>query len=114
MTLEMADNNVVTIISESRNLRALPFRPIKDQLIVWKELEEWFDAIEREFRYFKINSPADRKVALILYVRTEIARLEKTLPDNDPNDNLDDYHEVQKLNDYFVPKRNKHNPVICF
>ena len=37
-------------------------------------------------------------------------RLEKTLPDNDPDGNLDDYQKVkQKLNDYFVPKRNKQN-----
>ena len=28
---KMADNNLVTIISECRNLRALPFRPTEDQ-----------------------------------------------------------------------------------
>ena len=37
MALEMADNDIVTIISESRNLRVLPFRPTKDQLYVGKE-----------------------------------------------------------------------------
>ena len=31
MTLDMAENNAVTIISESRNnLRALPFRPTEN------------------------------------------------------------------------------------
>ena len=115
MTLEMADNNIVTFISESRNLRALPFRPTEDQLSVGKEWEEWLDAIEREFRYFRINSPADRKDALIIYGGTEIARLEKTLPDNDPDGNLDDYQKVtKKLNDYFLPKRNKHNARYIF
>ena len=115
MTLEMADNNIVTIISESRNLRALPFRPTENQLSVGKEWEEWLDAIEREFRYFRINSPADRKDALIIYGGTEIARLEKTLPDNDPDGNLDDYQKVkQKLNDYFQPKRNKHHARYIF
>ena len=34
-------------------------------------------------------------------------QLEKTLPDNDLNGNLDDCQGVLKLNDYFVPKRNK-------
>ena len=111
----MADNNIVTIISESRNLRALPFRPTENQLSVGKEWEEWLDAIEREFRYFRINSPADRKDALIIYGGTEIARLEKTLPDNDPDGNLDDYQKVkQKLNDYFQPKRNKHHARYIF
>ena len=109
MTLEMADNNEVTIISESRTLRALPLRPTENQLSVGKEWEEWLDAIEREFRYFRIYSPADRKDALIIYGGYDIARLEKTLPDNDPDRNLDVYQKVKKkLNDYFVLKRNKH------
>ena len=46
MTLEMAENNVVKIISESRNLRALPFRPTEDQLSIGKECEEWLDISE--------------------------------------------------------------------
>ena len=115
MTLEMADNYIVTFISESRNLRALPFRPTEGQLSVGKEWEEWLGAIEREFRYFRINSPADRKDALIIYGGTEIARLVKTLPDNDPDGNLDDYQKVkEKLNDYFLPKRNKHHARYIF
>ena len=32
----MSDNNIVTIISESRNLRALPFIPTEDQLSIGK------------------------------------------------------------------------------
>ena len=74
----MSDNNLVTIISESRILRALPFRPTEDLLSVGKEWEEWLDAID---------SPADRKYALIIYGGTEIARLKKTLPENDPGGN---------------------------
>ena len=105
MTLEIADNNIITIISESRNLTALSFRPTDDQLSIGREREEWLDAIKREFRYFRINSPADRKYALIIYVGTEIAMLEKKIPYNDPDRNLDDY---EKLNDYFVPKINKY------
>ena len=50
------------------------------------------------------------KNALIIYGGTEIARLEKTLPDNNPDGNLNDYQKVKKkLNDYFLPKRNKHH-----
>ena len=59
----MADINEVTIISESRNLRAMPFRPTY-QVYVGREWEEWLDAIERECEYFRIDSPADRKYAL--------------------------------------------------
>ena len=96
-------------------MRALPFRPTEDQLFVGKEWEEWLDAIEREFRYFRINGPSDRKDALIIYCGTEIARLEKTLPDNDPDGNLDDYQKVKKkLNDYFLPERIKHHARYIF
>ena len=111
----MAENIIVTIISESRHLRALPFRPTEDQLFAGKEWEEWLDAIEREFRYFRITSPSDRKDALMIYGGTEIARLEKTLPDNDPDGNLDVYQKVKKkLNGYFLPKRNKHHARYIF
>ena len=53
MALDMVENYVVTIISESRNLRALPFRPTEDQLSVGKDLEEWLDAIESAVAQWK-------------------------------------------------------------
>ena len=56
---EMADNEAVTIVMESRNLRALPFRPSEDQLSTGKAWEDWLEGIEREFRYFKITNPQD-------------------------------------------------------
>ena len=91
--LDMVDNNTVTIISESRSLRALPFRVTEDQLSTGKEWEDWLEAIEREFRYFKISSPADKKDALIIYGGKEIARLEKSLPD--PTGNLNEYEKLR-------------------
>ena len=36
----MAENNRVTIINESRNLRMLPFIPPEDQLLVGKAWED--------------------------------------------------------------------------
>ena len=58
----MAGNNRVTIINESRNLRTLPFIPLEDQLLVGKAWEDWLEEIEREFRYFKITSPQDKRM----------------------------------------------------
>ena len=68
------------------------------------------DDIEREFRYFRISNPIDRKDALIIYGGKEIARIEKSLPDPaDPDGDMNDYEKLRKkLNDYFSPKRNKH------
>ena len=49
--IDMAGNEAVTIITtETRNLRALPFRVTEDQLSNGKEWEDWLEAIEREFR----------------------------------------------------------------
>ena len=58
----MAENEAVTIVMESRNLRALPFRPSEDQLSTGKAREDWLEGIEREFRYFKITNPQDMKM----------------------------------------------------
>ena len=106
--IDMAESAAVTVIAtETRNLRALPFRPTEDQLTTGKAWEEWLDDIEREFRYFRIDNPADRKDAMIIYGGKEIARLEKSLPD--PVDASNEYEKLRKkLNDYFLPKQNKH------
>ena len=101
--LDMGENETVTIITESRNLRTLPFRPTEDQLMTGKAWEDWLDGIEREFRYFRITNPLDKKDAMIIYGGQEIARLEKSLPD--PTDITDVYLKLRKkLNDYFIPK----------
>lgn len=89
----MAGNEVVTIITtETRNLRAFPFRIKKDQLSTGKELEEWLEAIEREFRYFKISNLVNKKDALIIYSGKEISSLEKSLPD--PSGTLNEYEKL--------------------
>ena len=107
--LDMAEGTV-TVISEGRNLRTLPFRPTEDQLLTGKLWEDWLESIEREFRFFRVANPLDRKDALIIYGGSEIARLEKSLPDpEDPRKELDEYQKLRiKLNEYFLPKKNKH------
>lgn len=104
----MAESTAVTVIAtETRNLRVLPFRPTEDQLTTGKAWEEWLDDIEREFRFFRISNPADRKDAMLIFGCKEIARLEKSLPDPDGDSN--EYEKLRKkLNDYFAPKQNKH------
>ena len=68
------------------------------------------ESIEREFRFFRIADPEDRKDALIIYGGSEIARLVKSLPDpGDPRRQLDSYEKLRvKLNADFMPKKNKH------
>ena len=96
----------VRIITETRNLRASPFIPGDDQINTGRAWDDWIEEIEREFRYFKITDPIDKKDALIIYGGKEIARLEKSLPN--PADAMNDYEKLRKkLNDYFTPKKNK-------
>ena len=78
--LDMAEGTV-TVISEGRNLRTLPFRHTEDKLLTGKLWDDWLESIEREFRCFRVANPLDRKDGLIIYGGSEIARLEKSLPD---------------------------------
>ena len=57
-----------------------------------------------------ITSAQDKTDATIIYVGQQIARLARSLPDpEDPNGELVEYNKLQKkLNDYFIPKKNKH------
>ena len=91
----MAESNAVTMITASRNLRALPFRPSEDQLTIGKDWEDWLEEIEREFRYFKITSPLDKKDPIIIYGGQHIARLARSLSDpEDPQGQLDEYKKL--------------------
>ena len=90
-----------------RNLHSKPFIPSDDAMTTGKEWEIWVEGIEREFRFFSITADQDKVDALIIYGGPEIARLEKSLPD--PQGEDDKYTKLKsKLNDYFLPKKNKH------
>ena len=109
---EAAQPISVTVVSESRNLKARPFIPSDDQLATGKAWEDWLEQIEREFRFFKITQAMDRKDALIIFGGNEIARLEKNLPnpENTGEVPLDDYELLKKkINAHFLPQKNKHH-----
>ena len=44
-------------------------------------MDEWLEEIDRQFRFFRINIPSDKKDALFIYGGRELVRLENTLPD---------------------------------
>ena len=51
----------ITVVTETRNLRTLPFVQNEDLLSTGKQWEEWIEGIEREFRYFRITEPVNKK-----------------------------------------------------
>ncbi len=108
----------VVVHTDTRNLKSQPFIPSSDQISTGKLWEEWAESIEREFRYFKITEPLDKKDALIIFGGKEIARLSKSLPDpiaNPDGPQLNEYELLRsKLNDYFTPIRNIHHARYIF
>jgi hypothetical protein len=100
-----------TVVTETRNLRTLPFVQNEDLLSTGKQWEEWIEEIEREFRYFRITEPIDKKDALLIYGGNEIVRLNK----NERAEELDEYAVLKnKLDKYFLPKKNKHHARYTF
>ncbi|VDI62133.1 Hypothetical predicted protein [Mytilus galloprovincialis] len=70
------------------------------------------ESIEREFRYSGITEPADKKDALIIYGGKIYSRLERSLRDEEGED---EYKVLKnKLNKYYLPKKNKHHARYLF
>ena len=87
-------------------MKAQPFVVPEDTHNIGKAWEEWLEAIDCEFRFFRIGESEDKKDALIIYSGREIAILDKSL--QDPTEG-DAYEKIkQKLNNHFTPKKNKH------
>ena len=85
----------ITVVTETRNLRTLPFVQNEDLLSTGKQWEEWIEGIEREFRYFRITELIDKKDALLIYGGKEIVRLNKSLK-NERAEELDEYAVLKK------------------
>ena len=82
------NESAATVVTERRKLLIQSFKPT-DRLSVGKAWREWLDVIEREFRYYRTNTPNDKKDALLIFGGRELRRLDKYLPDL--ADNLDEY-----------------------
>jgi hypothetical protein len=96
----------VRVITETRNLRSPPFIAPEEPCATGNAWEEWLEGIEREFRYFKITDPIDKKDALIIYGGKQVAKLEKSLPNPEAGN---PYEKLRtKLNNHCLPKKNKH------
>ncbi len=103
--MDRGDPQRITVATETRNLKTLPFVHGSDTLSTGKNWEDWLESIEREFRYFRMTQPDDKKDALLIYGGKEITRLEKSLK-NEPGENIDENQVLKnKLNKYFLPKR---------
>ena len=81
-----------TFVPETRYLPIEQFK-LRDSHNADKDWKLWLEEIEREFRYFRINTPTDKKDALLIFGGREIAYLEKYLPEQDCT--LDEYQKLR-------------------
>ena len=108
-----AEASTTRVITETRSLKIRPFASGDNQITAGKAWDDWLEKIKREFRYFKISDPIDKKDALIIYGGKEIARHEKSLPN--PVGELNKFDKLRtKLNDCFTSKKNKHHARYLF
>ena len=65
--MRMADGEIqplttVRVITETRNLQTPPFIAAEEPCATGNAWENWLEGIERQFRYFKITDPTDKKM----------------------------------------------------
>ena len=70
---------------------------------------------EEENAYFEITEVRDKVSVLKIYGELEVKRLARNLPDATPVEGDDDYKKLKrKLDNYFIPKKNKHHARYTF
>ncbi|CAC5398547.1 unnamed protein product [Mytilus coruscus] len=96
--IDRGEPQQITLVTETRNLRSQPFIQSDDQISTGKHWEEWLE---------------NKKDALIIYGGKDISRLERsTLRDEEGED---EYKVLKnKLNKYYLPKKNKHHARYLF
>ena len=103
----------IRVVSTGKALKIQPFKIPENPLEIGRAWDEWIEDFEDELHYFEIKDVKDQVSALKIYGGNEIKRLARNLPDTAEGDN--DYQKLkQKLNNYFLPKKNKHHARYIF
>ena len=106
----MGEEQPVQVNLSDRRLNIQPFIA-EDPSTRGYAWERWLTRFTRQLNYFKIVDPEDRKNALLIYGGELVEEVEDTQPNPpDPQGEapLTPYTRlVKKLNDYFLPRKNK-------
>ena len=65
------NESAATVVTEKKNLLIQPFKPT-DRLLVGKAWGVWLEENKREFRYYRIHTPNDKKDALLIFGGREL------------------------------------------
>ena len=100
----------IRVFSVGKSLKIEPFKIPENPLEIGRAWKEWIEDFEDETSYFEITEIKDRVSALKIYGGKEIKKLARNLPDTTPVVGDDDYKKLKrKLDNYFLPKKNKHH-----
>ena len=112
---EATTQSNIRVLATSKALKIEPFRIPDDHLKVGRAWEEWIEDFEDEITYFEIKEIRDKISALKIYDGPELKKLARNLPDPAPIEADDDYQMLKrKLNNHFLPKKNKHHARYTF
>ena len=112
----MAESDATTqsnirVLGTSKTLKIETFRIPDDHLKVGLAWEEWIEGLT----YFEVKAIRDKISALKIYGGSELKKLARNLPDPAPIEGDDDYQMLKrKLNNHFLPKKNKHHARYTF
>ena len=110
-----ANPTAIRVFSTGKSLKIEPFKIPENPLEIGRAWEEWIEDFEEETSYFEITKVRDQVSALKIYGGQEIKKLAHNLPDTAPVEGDDDYKKLKrKLNNYFLPKKNKHHARYTF
>ena len=105
----------IRVLSVGKSLKIEPFKIPENPLEVGRAWREWIEDFEDETSYFEITEIRDHVNALKIYGGKEIKKLARNLPETAPVVGDDDYKKLKrKLNNHFLPKKNKHHARYTF
>ena len=105
----------IRVLSVGKSLKIEPFKIPETPLEVGGAWREWIEDFEDETSYLEITEIRHRVNALKIYGGKEIKKLARNLPETAPVAGDDDYKKLKKkLNNHFLPKKNKHHAMYTF
>ena len=105
----------IRVLTTSKMLQIERFKVPDNTIEIARAWEEWIEHFEDELTYLEINNITDKISALKIFGGPEIKKLIRNLPEAESEEGDDDYRKVKrKLENHFLPKRNKHHARYTF
>ena len=112
---EASAATAIRVFGVGKTLKIEPFKIPENHLEIGRAWEEWLEDFEEETAYFEITDVKDKVSALKIYGGLEVKKLARNLPDATPVVGDDDYKKLKrKLNNHFLPKKNKQHARYTF